>query len=1120
MADVITRLRIESGEYDSKIKRATQGLLQMEQECRKVGGTLSTLEKDQKEFVRSLGQMQTVSQSARGKVAELSAAYTELRVQYNRLTDAEKKGDFGKALSSSLSQLKTRITEGKNELESINQELGNTKTSAIDAKSVIQELGSRFGVSSDLLSSLTTGTVAYTAAIGAAATAVAAATKQWADYNAELARQDQVTTVTTGLKGDDAERMTSSMRALSRTYDVDFRDAVNAANTLMTQFGKSGDEAIQLLRDGMQGMIQGDGPKMLSMIQQYAPAFRDAGVSASQLIAVIQNSEGGIFTDQNMNAIVMGIKNIRLMTKATSDALAKLGIDGQDMTKKLNDGTMTIFDALKQVMGALQNVGSGSQAAGEIMQTVFGRTGYQAGTNLGKAIETLNTNLEQTKKQTGEVGESFVKLQQANERLEVAIRECFGYDGYQQLAQGIKTQLVTALASTLELTMKIKDSWVGDVAGGIFEKMTDAALRLMGPLGGVLATLKEIAGIGGNGGGTTPSNPEVDKMLKYIGEGGTRQERQRRYGQQINSINRQIDSLGQERTRVDADGSTSYYKLSPAKQKQYREALERQKTDLQSRAISVIIGSQQESPGTPVIKPIKTDKSVKKTKQEKEQTELQQNQTKINTLTQQYVDINAEASRAGKPLTDEQKKQTEEIQKQIEELKERNGLLNRFAEQAQGRLLSNDDIKRKAEIDMQVNTKQIEDLRRQLTEIEGVTINPKSVTITATDEALPKLREIEGITIDDKTMTVTAETADALRALQGIDGVTIDPKTIDVNANTSEAQQKIDELKAKIAELEDKNINIQAFVESIGKPLGEGLNNTPGTLLKAPDTTIPRGGLQLDDKAMRAVTKDIYKNSQKEQNKNLTKEQSIEGMSDLIGGVNSVFGGLQQMGIEIPQEIQSVTGVLNGILTVVTGIESIITVGQFLGIFHNGGVVPAFANGGVIDSGHSPAFLSFSKAAPAFATGGTVEAGHAPDFISFSKVAPSFATGGVVPQTITSLPKFNEGGTVEAGHAPDFLSFSKAMPKFATGGTIPHANSGYFVGGTHFSGDVTPIMANAGELVLNKAQQGNLANQLQGGGIGDLNLTATIKGEQIRLVLNNNGRRTGRGEYVQSRNVR
>jgi hypothetical protein len=122
---------------------------------------------------------------------------------------------------------------------------------------------------------------------------------------------------------------------------------------------------------------------------------------------------------------------------------------------------------------------------------------------------------------------------------------------------------------------------------------------------------------------------------------------------------------------------------------------------------------------------------------------------------------------------------------------------------------------------------------------------------------------------------------------------------------------------------------------------------------------------------------------------------------------------------------------------------------------------------------------------------------------------PKFATGGIIQ-------KFNDGGTVEAGHAPDFLSFSKAMPKFATGGTIAHANSGYFVGGTHFSGDVTPIMANAGELVLNKAQQGNLASQLQGGGMQGLNLYTEISMEKLRIGLNSNSKRRGKGEYVTS----
>ncbi len=364
----------------------------------------------------------------------------------------------------------------------------------------------------------------------------------------------------------------------------------------------------------------------------------------------------------------------------------------------------------------------------------------------------------------------------------------------------------------------------------------------------------------------------------------------------------------------------------------------------------------------------------------------------------------------------------------------------------------------------------------------------------------------------------------------------LDPKANKSGSSSKTVQTELQQNQAKITELKQQFIDIYSTAAAAGKPLtkeqekqteeiqkqiellkgrneligmwgelAEGkltknnvLSKTPVSLInpkeaseKTTDIAIPRGGLQLDDKAMRAVTRDIYKNSQKEQNKNLTKEQAIEGMGDLIGGVNNVFGGLQQMGIEIPQEISSVMGVLNGILTIVMGIESIITVGQFLGIFHNGGIVPGFANGGVIDSGHSPSFLSFSKAAPAFATGGIIQ-------------------------------KFNDGGTVEAGHAPDFLSFSKAMQKrFATGGVIPHANGGYFVGGTHYSSDVTPIMANAGELILNKVQQNTLAGMLTTNeGMGNLNLTATIKGEQIRLALNNNGRRTGRGEYVQSRNVR
>lgn len=487
MADVISRLRLESGEFNSKIKRAGQELMAYSEHCKKMSIQMGFANKDAKDFAKSLGSMQTTSSSARGKINELTEAFVNLKVMYKNMTDAEKNSEFGKNLSASLDKLKVRINDAKKDLADVTKELGNVdikNTSGIgNFGNIIDGIGHKMGITANLTELVTSRTALMTAGMGASVAAVTKATEAWASYNAELAKQDQITTVTTGLKGDDANRMTDQARALSDTYNVDFREAINAANTLMTQFGQTGEQAMSLIRGGMQGMIQGDGPKLLSMIQQYAPAFRDAGISASQLVAVIQNSEGGIFTDQNMNAIVMGIKNIRLMTQATSEALGKLGIDGEEMTRKLNDGSMSIFDALKKVAQAVEGTSSSSQAAGEVMQQVFGRQGAMAGTKLGEAIASLNLNLEETKRQTGEVGKAYDDLYDANVRLNGAIRDCFEYDGWDQMATGIKANLVNALAVVLESCKNIYDKLSDIGALKVFDFVASSVLRCVKPFG-------------------------------------------------------------------------------------------------------------------------------------------------------------------------------------------------------------------------------------------------------------------------------------------------------------------------------------------------------------------------------------------------------------------------------------------------------------------------------------------------------------------------------------------------------------------------------------------------------------------------------------------------------------
>lgn len=518
MAESILRLRVNSEEYNNKLKNAVNELLRMETECRKVNGTLGVLEKEQLDYVKSLGQMETASNTAKGSVRELSNAYLNFSLIYKRMSDQEKTEDGGKALANSLKQLKDRLDGAKKDLAEVEGEMKGASAAGVDFNSVLSSLGQRFGINSELMGALTSGTLATTAAVTAGAAAVVAATKMWADYNDELNRQTNVTTVTTGLKGDDADNLTIGVRALARTYDVDFREAINAANTLIQQFGVSGEQALSLLQDGMQGMIAGDGGKLLSMIQQYAPSFRDAGIEASQLVAIIQNSEGGIFTDQNMNAIVMGIRNIRLMTKQTSDALARLGIDGEDMSRKLEDGSMTIFEALRQVSSAIDNVGSGSQAAGEVMQSVFGRQGTMAGTKLGEAIATLNTNLEETKTQTGELGESFVRLNDANIRLENTMKEVFGMTGWEDMSNLIKTDLANTLSDVLEIVGGIRDAIkeIGTLDGfetlaKTIDKATGGLLKANGQLTAIQNTIAFIKGLtgGGSGGGLSEGNGKI-----------------------------------------------------------------------------------------------------------------------------------------------------------------------------------------------------------------------------------------------------------------------------------------------------------------------------------------------------------------------------------------------------------------------------------------------------------------------------------------------------------------------------------------------------------------------------------------------------------------------------------
>lgn len=1031
MADVIAKLRIDSKEYDSKIERARSGMLHLEQSLKQAGKSFKDADQDQVAFVRSLGSMETVARTTKGRIAELTKAYTDLSIQYKHLSDAEKQSEPGRALASSLQQLKTRIETTKKDLADVSSELGGTTAATNDFSGAVGALTSQLGINGNMLSTITSGTIGYTAAIGAVAAAAIAATKSFADYNTELAQQDNITTVTTGLKGGDAEQMTSSMRALSKTYDVDFREAINAANTLMSQFGVSGSEAIKLLRDGMQGMIMGDGPKLLSMIQQFAPSFRDAGISASQLVAIIQNSEGGIFTDQNMQAIVMGIRNIRHQTKATQEAMAALGIDGQKMSQQLNDGSLTVFEALQQVAGAIENVGSGSDAAGAIMQNVFGRQGTMAGTKLGEAIATLNTNLEETKTQTGEVGEAFVKLEKANERLEVAMRNTFEYDGWQTMSTGIKTELTDALTGLYKV--------LGDVRG-MLDKMgvsgvdaitsiATAIPQLTAPLATTVAALKALSSYGSKQ--EAPAATVVqDTPLPT------------RTNQTIQNVLAQTD--GQE---VSVKGGGTQYLLSSPKSQPTQPT----KTNPPTKPDNKTTGQSPSQQAQKMVEQALLDyqNTIKKAQLGMESGYKSEADVRRTTLAAQeklydaygkayatYAEPKykeAQEAAAGEIVrlggeiktAVEQQKKVEQASRELEAAQKKLAAAQQELATAQ----QSGNLK-----DIYAAEKKVTSAQGEVTRAETVMVNVEQGTVDLPD--VPKDGETIKVNIDATTDNISAAIAKMKEQLGGM------------QVGSQEFNQ------------EQTNLVDMTTLQTI---IGEQMKN----------------GIQIDS----SISQDLFSQIMNGDNIDDSVWENI---------VNTINAKLKEMDID-PINLDMNTGslkqVTNDAKNTASAWQSATAAINSAGAALQNLEDPGAKVAGIVAQAVANIALGFAQAAASPATGA---AGV------FGWIAAAIAGTATMISTIAAI---------------------KNVTAYASGGIVDGSGGG-FVGGMAYSGDnIGNVRLDAGELVLNRAQQSTLAGELEGSAaLANLKLDTIITGEDIRVVLSRNSRRRGYGEYVTTKN--
>ena len=137
MADVITRFKLETTQYNSALRDATKGLKEVVHQTEQAGNDFKEFSNRAIEAARALGQQATGATNAKDKVKELVSSYNEMAKTYNMMSDAMKKSEGGKALSASLQQLQQRINDAKAEMNA--------------TPGVLDKLASKFTVNVDAI---------------------------------------------------------------------------------------------------------------------------------------------------------------------------------------------------------------------------------------------------------------------------------------------------------------------------------------------------------------------------------------------------------------------------------------------------------------------------------------------------------------------------------------------------------------------------------------------------------------------------------------------------------------------------------------------------------------------------------------------------------------------------------------------------------------------------------------------------------------------------------------------------------------------------------------------------------------------------------------------------------
>ena len=378
-------------------------------------------------------------------MSQLKKHAKELQTALNNTSKAANPKEY-EHLASQLRSVNGRMSELRRDASGLTDSMGK-QSSGI--------MGKFEGMFSSISGGWTKLVGVATAAV-ASISAVIEGAKWWYNYNVEIEEAQRLTREFFNIQGDELVHTQSQISALASQMGKDYKEVLGTVESLTNQYGISTTEAINAIKDGLQAGADLNGT-FLSQIQQYGPAFSDAGGAVNDLVASITQTRSGIFNEAGMGLIQTATNRIRTMSSATQSALNSIGISSKQLEADLISGKTSILEAIKMISGKIKELPENSMQVGQVMKAVFGKTASNEGMKLVKTLADMSTNMEELKGVTGEYGELQREEVDAQAELNEKMSKFFGLGehGFDELTMKAKIFGVKALSKIIDYTVKI-----------------------------------------------------------------------------------------------------------------------------------------------------------------------------------------------------------------------------------------------------------------------------------------------------------------------------------------------------------------------------------------------------------------------------------------------------------------------------------------------------------------------------------------------------------------------------------------------------------------------------------------------------------------------------------------